>query len=331
MSQIPNELPPDSKLIEEVITDLNIIQVIDRKTPRGMIRVMTFDRSQKRNAGGILVSNVNWPPISQVSWSAGLAWLYNPNIQKIAVIGAGCGMVQRNILRWFPGSEFRIHIDAVDLESHVFELARKYFGYPYDNPRLKSHCCDGLKFLTADQTKLDFIFVDVFFRGRTPKEFVCVEFLKMLRAKKLNDGGVFAINIMSEVESPDGALTPFLIILKALHHVFGSSQVFAYPLSRMDNEVWDKEARFKRTNIVVFAVNSERASAISHEAFNSKMKYSPPASGWEPLLKNYWEAASHSDLLASYKDCMLLSEADQDAVNQYLRVSDERLKSPSSS
>ncbi|MGI6450678.1 MAG: polyamine aminopropyltransferase [Desulfitobacteriia bacterium] len=83
----------------------------------------------------------------------------NPQIQKVLVIGGGDGGTVRELTR-YAGIE---NIDMVDIDQQVVEVCREYLpltSSKLDDPRVKLHFEDGLKFVRTKEDTYDLIIVD---------------------------------------------------------------------------------------------------------------------------------------------------------------------------
>lgn len=65
-----------------------------------------------------------------------------PELNNVLLIGLGGGSLCSYLNVKFP----KLHIDAVDIDSTVIDIAQKYFGLR-TGPTLKVHCADGLKYI----------------------------------------------------------------------------------------------------------------------------------------------------------------------------------------
>ena len=84
----------------------------------------------------------------------------NPDIKKVLVIGAGDGGTVRELCRY----DTIEHIDMVEIDYQVVELARKYLPFTacsLDDPRVDIHYQDGLRFVRrVPEGIYDLIIVD---------------------------------------------------------------------------------------------------------------------------------------------------------------------------
>lgn len=83
----------------------------------------------------------------------------HPNVKKVLVIGAGDGGVIRELVR-YPEIE---SIDMVEIDPLVVEVCKKFLPLTacrFDDPRLKIHYEDGLRFVRFKENEYDLIIVD---------------------------------------------------------------------------------------------------------------------------------------------------------------------------
>lgn len=83
----------------------------------------------------------------------------HPNVKKVLVIGAGDGGVIRELVN-YPELEA---IDMVEIDPLVVEVCKKYLpktACRFDDPRVKIHYEDGLRFVRFKENEYDLIIVD---------------------------------------------------------------------------------------------------------------------------------------------------------------------------
>lgn len=83
----------------------------------------------------------------------------HPNVKNVLVIGAGDGGVIRELVR-YPEIE---SIDMVEIDPLVVEVCKKFLPLTacrFDDPRLKIHYEDGLRFVRFKENEYDLIIVD---------------------------------------------------------------------------------------------------------------------------------------------------------------------------
>jgi spermidine synthase len=117
------------------------------------------------------------------------AFLIVPEPRRILIVGLGGGSMPRFIRHINP----EVHIDNVELDPAVVEVAQKFFNFREDE-RMKAHVGDGRKFIEETDNRYDIIFLDAFGADEIPYSLATREFLQAVRGK-LADGGLVAANI----------------------------------------------------------------------------------------------------------------------------------------
>lgn len=131
------------------------------------------------------------------------------------VIGGGVMMLPKAACELFPG----ITIDVVEIDKILIKLARNYFELPND-PRLAIHVADGIDFVKSTSKRYDMIAVDAFYGYTVPSHLIDLEAAGHYK-NVLNDGGLVAINIISEYKLDQPSLAHSMVddFLKHFKHV----------------------------------------------------------------------------------------------------------------
>jgi spermidine synthase len=118
------------------------------------------------------------------------------NTREVLVLGMGGGTSIKQLLHFYPEIE---HIDAVDIDPEVVQLAGEYFDIK-PSERLSIHVADARVYLAQTDKKYDFIEVDLFHQGPYIPFYVATkEFFELVRSR-LNDGGVMVYNVLGTDE-----------------------------------------------------------------------------------------------------------------------------------
>ena len=141
-----------------------------------------------------------------------LPFAYRPQTKRVLYIGLGGGSAPKRTWRDFPS----VHIDAVELDSEVVDVAYKYFELPRD-PRLEVEVEDGRRYVAANDGPWDTIVVDAFYSDSIPFHLATREFLELVRSR-LAPGGTVVTNIIGAVRGPDSRL--FRSMLRTYRAVF---------------------------------------------------------------------------------------------------------------
>lgn len=83
----------------------------------------------------------------------------HPNVQNVLVIGAGDGGILRE-LSHYPNIQ---QIDLVEIDEQVIDVCKQYLPQTacgFDDPRVRVHIADGLKYVRTAQAQYDLIIVD---------------------------------------------------------------------------------------------------------------------------------------------------------------------------
>jgi spermidine synthase len=109
--------------------------------------------------------------------------------RQIAILGNAGGTTARAYARYFPGTR----IDAVDIDSKLFEIGRKYFGLR-PRPALRTIAQDARPFLRSTPERYDAIFLDTYRQPYIPFYLTTREFFGLVR-ERLRPGGTIIINV----------------------------------------------------------------------------------------------------------------------------------------
>ena len=147
-------------------------------------------------------------------------------------------------------------IDVVEIDEKVIEIAKKYFNL--DNvlndkkinakERFNVICNDGRIYLNTCSKKYDAIMNDAFLGLTPPASLTTLEAIQNVK-KCLNEGGIYAINVVGSLEGKDSRF--FRAEINTLKQVFNN--VYIIPIyDEVDEEIDLNRYR----NISVFATDS---------------------------------------------------------------------------
>jgi len=172
---------------------------------------------------------------------------FNPNIKHALMIGGGGYSYPKDFLKTNPDA----HLDVVEIDPKITELARKYFRLE-DNPRLAIYHQDARDFLNKTEKKYDAIFIDVYEGDRaTPFQITTFEAVSKIY-DILNKSGVVILNIGPSIEGESGRF--LRAELKTYEAIF--PQVYVFPVA-------DPEDGARRQNIIFIALKSENTPVLS--------------------------------------------------------------------
>ena len=183
-----------------------------------------------------------------------LAFLFNPNIRRVLVIGLGGGTVPKRFVRDYP----RVTVDAVEVDPDVIKIAARYFEM-HPGPRLAIHESDGRRFLRRSKEKWDLILLDAYYADTVPFFLTTKEFFTIVRGH-LNPNGVFVNNVVGRLTGSRSSF--FRSVYRTTREVFPQVHVFKVP-----------ESGFEFVNLEVFAMNeSQRISRATLAARAAQMQ-----------------------------------------------------------
>jgi spermidine synthase len=172
-----------------------------------------------------------------------LAFLYNPQIRNVLVIGLGGGTVPKRFIRDYPN----VSVDAVDIDPDVVTIAAKYFDV-HPSARLKVYTADGRQFLRRSRKKYDLILLDAYYSDTVPFFLTTTEFFK-IALDHLATGGVFVNNTIGAVSGPKSKF--FRSVYRTMKEVM--PQCHAYRVVESPSSFY---------NIEIFAVNAPQLVSI---------------------------------------------------------------------
>ncbi|MDP2401668.1 MAG: fused MFS/spermidine synthase, partial [Actinomycetota bacterium] len=154
------------------------------------VRHLRFDRSHQSavSLSDEFESTIRYPNYLH------LALALQPEARNVLVLGLGGGSVSKRYWRDYP----EIHVDSVEVDPVVVDVAREYFGLPED-PRLEVFAEDGRRYVQATERTYDIVIIDAYNADSMPYHLTTADFFGEIEAV-LNPGGVVAYNIISSVE-----------------------------------------------------------------------------------------------------------------------------------
>jgi len=173
-----------------------------------------------------------------------LAFLYNPNIRSVLVIGLGGGTIPKRFVRDYP----QVKVDCVEIDPAVIKIAQRYF-YVEPGPRLKIHASDGRQFLRRTKRTWDLIVLDAYYSDTVPFFLTTREFFTLAESR-LNPGGVLVNNVVGQVVGPRSKF--FRSVYKTMAEVF--PQMAAVRVAHSGSE-W--------VNIEVFGINARGTVSLT--------------------------------------------------------------------
>ncbi len=164
-----------------------------------------------------------------------------PKSSSTLVVGLGGGSVVKRMWRDYPW----MHLDVVELDAEVVEVARAFFALPEDE-RINVVVDDGRAFMRLAPDPYDIVIVDAFDDDRIPVGLLTEEFMREVR-DRLTEDGVVAWNVIGSVYGPHSK--PFRSMYRTASNVWRNLWVFPIGFS---DDVTDKSR-----NIILLASDVE--------------------------------------------------------------------------
>jgi spermidine synthase len=166
-----------------------------------------------------------------------LAFLFNPEIRRVLVIGLGGGTIPKRFVRDYP----QVTVDAVEVDPDVVKIAARYFDV-HPGPRLKVLTDDGRRFLRKTSTKYDLIVLDAYYADTVPFFLSTKEFFAIAKGR-LAPNGVFVNNTIGTLT---GARSKFFrSVYRTMQEVFPQIYAVKVPESgaMMNIEIFAQDTR----------------------------------------------------------------------------------------
>jgi spermidine synthase len=139
-----------------------------------------------------------------------------PEPKRVLLIGIGGGSFPMFLRKHRPN----VHIDAVDIDPIVVQVARDELGFREDE-HLVVHIADGRRFIEQSADSYDLIVLDAYGADNIPMHLATRGFLEAVE-RRLAPGGLVAANLWSE-----RANTKYLAMLRTYETVFAEVHVVA--------------------------------------------------------------------------------------------------------
>jgi spermidine synthase len=121
-----------------------------------------------------------------------LAFLFNPEAERVLFIGGGGFSGPKQFLEYYPNAT----VDVVEIDPDVVAVAREHFGVT-DDPRLRVFAMDGRAFLREAGT-YDIVVLDAYSKTYVPFHLMTREFFEAL-SEHLSPEGVVVSNLISSL------------------------------------------------------------------------------------------------------------------------------------
>jgi spermidine synthase len=204
-----------------------------RVTDNDGVRLLKFERNQQSSM------RLNDPFETDIEYVGylHLTIAVCPQATRALVIGLGGGSLVKRMWRDYPW----MHIDAVELDPDVIEIARELFALP-DDERIRVIAGDGREFIETCPERYDIVVIDAFDDDRVPRQLTTEEFMRACRDRLTSDG-VIAYNVIGSVYGPHSKH------FRSLHRTAGNvwRRVWTFPVQI------SSDARDQTRNIVLLA------------------------------------------------------------------------------
>ena len=172
--------PYRGTLVEEAESEYNYIQVLDDD---GRYLLALND--------GHAIHSI-YDPSSVLTGGPWDYFLLAPTMNGVEpndalIVGLAGGTSAHSLLATYPN----LHIDGVEIDPKVLELARTYFAL--DDPRLTTHARDGRYFLETTDRTYDLVALDAYRQPYIPFHLATREFFELVD-QHLNEHGVVVVN-----------------------------------------------------------------------------------------------------------------------------------------
>ncbi len=206
----------DPRLIYHKMSSYHLIRVFKKKLPSGLgITQLFLDTTLE----GALYDRSSEIPLKALRYWA-LAPLFRGELHSALVLGGGSFTLPQAILNHFP----QARVEVVEIDPAVVEVGRRFFRL-HEYPRMHIVVDDARRHLSRTPRKYDLIFGDAYNGLRSvPSHLLTREFFQAVR-DRLNDRGIFMMNLINAVQGKDAAL--FASVIKTVSRVFPKTLVFA--------------------------------------------------------------------------------------------------------
>ncbi len=203
------------KVIHQARSPFGSVYVVDI----GDERTLRFGRPDGNRQSALLKSDPSAVPLSYAR-VATAALAFTEGRSHALVVGLGGGTVPSLLHRCLPD----LVVDVVELNPAVVEVARRFFGLREDE-RLRIIVEDAARFMRQEAPcHYDFILLDAFSDGGTPRHLKEPPFLEDVR-RRLAPGGVAVINIaLDSSENKARLLETFAGVFESCARLRGPSE-----------------------------------------------------------------------------------------------------------
>jgi spermidine synthase len=182
-----------------------------------------------------------------------LGFAFNGEIKDVLFIGGGGMSAPKKFLKEYDD----IHIDVVEIDPKVVEIAKKFFVVP-DDPRLDIHVEDGRVFIERTEKRYDLIVLDAYTGNYVPFHLMTYEFFELVE-KRLKPGGIVISNLITPLSGDLATL--FKSEYRTMSEFFPDIHVFPLGHTMLPGNV-----------IIVASKEKHDIQEITERTTNSKYK-----------------------------------------------------------
>jgi spermidine synthase len=208
--------PQNANLLFDHMSFYHRIRVMNKNLRTGdSIRYLMLDTTLE---GGQYDKSPDIPLSYQRYWE--LAQVFCRQHNAALFLGGGAFKMPQAFLDHYP----QARVEVVEIDPAVVAVGRRFFRV--DNyPQMHIVVEDARRHLAHTRVKYDLIFGDAYNGLRSvPAHLLTREFFQILK-DRLDEHGVFMMNLVSSVQGPNSAL--FASVIKTLAQVFPEIYVFA--------------------------------------------------------------------------------------------------------
>lgn len=224
-SPVPGVLPvpPEGVRIHSTYSDIVVREA-------GSVRSLYFldEQGKEHLESQMDVARPAWLMVPYTR-SMFASYLFVPEPKRVLVIGVGAGSMLRFLQRFDP----TVHVEGVDIDRAVLDVARDYFGTtPSDTIELIA--ADGFDYLNETEHRYDVIYLDAFLKPKddeaqaaagdtdvsgVPRRLKTIDTYKRMQ-QKLTGSGVVVVNLHHQTVDDDA---------KTLREAFTRGHLFEVP------------------------------------------------------------------------------------------------------
>lgn len=204
----------------------------------------------------------------------------NPNIKRGLVLGGAAYSYPNEFLKKFPTA----HLDVVEIDPGLTELARKYFSLK-ESKNLDIYHEDARTFINHDRQPYDVIYVDVYSSASSvPYHLTTKESASKLK-KILDKDGVLFVNLIA---SPDGQTSIFFKSLAKTYESEFGNVYFMLPNDKDGQSIQNIILIATNNDSAINKINSDKEfmKFSSNEGIILKDDFAPVEGMLLPVIKN---------------------------------------------